>query len=795
MCGKSRRASSHPKSIVIDPDGTDMRTLSNRKKPAVKPSLGIYSVDIPLQRLRLGVDNLRFDVHFSEKFTKIAGELIFQLIIKHSGASSQLRTRQKINWFKDVSDFKKACDQIMTDAVNRAKSTHEIQIDYLAQSALVKFLLNEIQNQYEAAIFHFKNIIRRQEVSQQMASYFRLREEVSGIVQIKNFIFQKTGEELFFYFLEARRAVEELRASNFGKSALLREELFANPLLHAPARPDDHFMMRKYVLLGHRLEDPLNYNAMLKTVADALAMIDFCISGKEKDTFQTVSAGDDSSGSFQEMGSLPETAFSPIDNVMDGILKQPENIEILFNYQTIATRLKILKKEKGDKKNIQALKTEAKARKNRVVSLYKTMAREKLLNGIVAAFDIGSLIDIYCPPLSPQEVMQYVAMPKARKGIMRKIKRFKKYTGKFTSVSMLKKGISHASGIGKEKKLDFLVLFLHALSRYHRDLANYNRIRQTADYINLLTDERIIRMSRENNSLYDFKLQSEDSRETTPIINHVVIKADVRGSTAMIAKMKEHGLNPASAFSLNYFEPINNLLAQYGAEKIFIEGDAIILSIFENDKMPQRWYGVARACGLAINMIMVIRRYNRQNSENNLPHMDIGIGLSYCKGAPTFFYDGNTRIMISPAINEADILSGCDKTIRKHFAPEDIPFNLYLYETDEKGKGNPGAKDSTILRYNVMGIELAPPGFEKLSKEIHLTRMQCLIPELHKEPIIVYTGKFPTLSGTYERIVIREAEIQVISLKDFKPLRSSGRKYYEVCTHPVIYNSVKRQKP
>ncbi|NOY69282.1 MAG: hypothetical protein GXP53_07295 [Deltaproteobacteria bacterium] len=760
-----------------------MFTLANRKKPAEKPNLRIYSADIPLNRLRLGVDNLRFDVHFSDKFVKITEDLIFQLIIKHSGASPPLRTRHKINWFKDVSDFRESCGQIMTDAVNHAKSAHEIQIDYLAQSALVKFLTGEIQNQYDNAIFHFKNIIRKQEVSQQTEAHIRLREEVSGIVQIKDSIFRKTGEELFSFFLEPRRTVNELRAANFGENALLPEELFANPLLHAPMRPNDSFMMKNYVLLGHRLEDPLNYDAMVKTVADAIAGIDFSIAGEEKETVQPSPSGGDSPASLS------------IDSSMGGLLKESTNFEILFDFQATAARLKKMKKNKGDKKDIQTLKTEAAAKKKRLVFMYKIMAREKLLNGIVAGFEIEPLIDIYCPPLSPQEILQYIVVPKARKSILRKIKRFKKYTGKFIPVSMLNKGISRVSGVKKEKKLNQLLLFLFALSRYHRDRANYDRIRETGDSINLLSDEKSIKMSRENNSLYDFKLPSESSQETTPIINHVAIKADVRGSTDMIAKMQDQGLNPASAFSLNYFNPINNLLSHYGAEKIFIEGDAIILSIFENEEMPQRWYGISRACGLAINMLLVVHRYNKRNSENDLPRMNLGIGISYCQGAPTFFYDGNTRIMISPAINEADILSGCDRATRKHFAPEDIPFNLYLYETNEKENGDPSAKDSTILRYNVMGIELAPPGFEKLSKEIHLTRIQCIIPELQKEPFIVHTGKFPTVSGTYERIAIREAEIHLISTEDFAPIRGTGQKYYEVCTNRLIYDYVKRIKP
>ena len=779
--------------IAINPDGIRMPFF--RKISAPRPVLGLYVSDIPLDRLRLGVDNLRFDVHLSETFRAVSSDLIFQLIIKHSGASPPLRTRPRINWFTEIKEFKEVCGQIMADAVNQAKAAREIEIDYLAQAALVKFFLNEIRNQYDKAIFHFKNVIRRQEVSQQMEAFFILREEVSGIVQMKDIVIQKTGEELFSYFLEVCMAIDDLRVSNFGKSALLRKELAANPLLHAPDRPGDRFMMDNYVLLGRRIEDPLNYRTIIKFVAEALSGIDFDIAEKNDDDLSTEKpAGDASYGHAKGVTQAFQMEVPSVDPVMDRILMSPENIEILFEYQTIYAMIKSLKKKGGDKRSIRALKAEAASRKKRLGIVYKSMERENVLRTIVASCMLEPLIDLYCPPLSPQEILQYIAAPKLRKNILQKIRRFKKYTGKFISVSALKKVSANVSAVGKEKKRRFLVMFLQALSRFHRDMYNYKLMKETIDNINLVTDDKIIRISRENRSLYEFRLPSEPFAETRPIIGHVVVKADVRGSTEIIGKMKEQGLNPATAFSMNYFDPIKNLLPHYGAEKIFIEGDAIILSLFEHEKSPDQWYGVSRACGLAINMIMVVRRYNRKNKESNLPRMVIGIGVSYCKGAPTFFYDDNMRIMISPAINEADVLSGCDPVARQHLVPENSVFNVYLFETDQKGGGDPGIKGSSILRYNIMGIELAPPAFKKLSAEIHLTRIQCAMPEFAKDPFVVYSGKFPTLSGTYERIVVREAGIPIVSFDDAKPLRFTGRKYYEVCTHPVIYEYVKRRQ-
>ncbi|MFO7829653.1 MAG: hypothetical protein R6V23_13605, partial [Bacteroidales bacterium] len=113
---------------------------------------------------------------------------------------------------------------------------------------------------------------------------------------------------------------------------------------------------------------------------------------------------------------------------------------------------------------------------------------------------------------------------------------------------------------------------------YHRDLENYHLFYEKADCINLAEDDRTVRLSRENNNLYEFLFPKEHETGKQEIAGHVVVKADVRGSTQIIDRMKARGLNPAPTFSLNFFDPINRLLPRYGAHKIFIEGDAVILS-------------------------------------------------------------------------------------------------------------------------------------------------------------------------------------------------------------------------
>ncbi|MFP3999235.1 MAG: hypothetical protein ACLFUN_05270 [Desulfobacterales bacterium] len=731
-----------------------------KKKARIAPlplpediALVAYSADIPLTRLFLGVDNLRYDVHISPGFLKITSEFIFQLILKHAGASGPLQTRHKINWFQETDQFKAACAEVMTDAINQAKAGFEVQIDYLVQVALVKKLIAEVSNQYEAAINHFKSVIRRHEVDRKTEAHLQLREEVFNIIQKRNRIMQNASAELFDYFLEERKSLNELRALNFGQDALLSDELFSNPLLHASSRTDDFFMMTRYVLLGYRLEDPLNYSSLIE---------------------------------------IFKNLFSGGRTEPDRIIKSLENMDRLFNIFETQHRLQKEKQNRNpDKERILKLRSRLAIQKKMLMHVYRQMRSENLLKCIVAAYRVPAVIQHYCPPLSPQELLQFVVAPKARKNIIRKIKRFKKYTGKTISVFRLKK-TRHLTRVSRRRKKTCLLRFIEDFATYHRDLDNYYLFNETSDCINLAEDDRTIKLSRANHTLYEFMCEREQNADRKTIINHAVIKADVRGSTEIIDRMKAKGLNPASNFALNFFDPINKLLPRYGAQKIFIEGDAVILSLFEHQGEPEKWYGVARACGLSVQILTAVKRYNKRNVKNNLPSLDLGIGISFSKGAPTFFYDDESRIMISHSINEADRLSKCDRALRSRMKKNTQPFRIYLYSLDTSGmEAWQMPLNTPIFRYNVMGIELAPGAFAKLRREIHMKKFRGPIPSLGVKDFTGYTGKFPTLSGSFQRLVIREAQIPEISPADLQITRMTEKKYYEVCTHQGIYEHVK----
>jgi len=420
---------------------------------------------------------------------------------------------------------------------------------------------------------------------------------------------------------------------------------------------------------------------------------------------------------------------------------------------------------------------------------YSHFDKAGMITRLVALDEVKIFFSQYCPPLVPYQVLQFLLEPKSRKNISNKYKQLKKIYHKSVSIKPLRKLIKKLDNISTQEKEKYLIGYLKRFSRYTRDLLNYNTLKACMEKIYLISNEKLINLSRANNCLYEFLIPQESIIEEKPILNHVIIKADVRGSTDITDQMKKMGLNPASFLSLNFFDPISQIISEYSAVKVFIEGDAIILAIFDYGNTADGWYNIARACGLAINMLSIISRYNINSKKNGLPVLELGIGITYRKGPPTFLFDGSKRIMISPAINLADRLSGCSKFVRHQLSESKKPFNLYVYQSVFESQPS-DISDDLLLRYNVNGIELDAEGFEMLTKEIYLKSYDISFPEIQEEKIRIYAGKFPTASGKYQNLIIREAPIPEVTREGLKIKSLTNKKYYEVCTLPKLYEYI-----
>lgn len=729
-----------------------------------------YRVDFSMDRLRLGVDNFRCDVYLSDGFRKAAGAFVLSLVCRHAEVEIYLYSGRKSSWSQEIIEFKQICKDVLLDALNLAKREREIQIDMMAQAALVKFFTEELEKQFQKMTNRIRHLIFEKEKSfKDSHAAVQLKEELTVASRNRRQILIQSGKELFGHLNEIQSSeLKSIRESNFGADHLLPDDFFSGPLLYTKD-PDDFFMMEHYVLLGNRFEDPHRYDPLVSMIHGLLEQL------TSRNSAPPPGPG--------------ASAKPPLDPEIQAWMLQVDNIGLLMNWFETSEHLKQRVQNGASPEDLRALKSHIDNQKKCLNFFYREFRKKGLISRISAIFEMKSICHQYCPPLAPQLVLQYLIDLKGRRLVHDRIERLQKITGEAVSLKPLQKLADRIRLISRTKRKQHLIEFLTRLLAYHRDRTNQQSIQNVMDRINLTLDEKTIHLSRANRSLYEFLLPHEQRLEEKQVINHVIVKADVRGSTEITQQMKETGLNPASYFSLNFFDPISNILPRYGAGKVFIEGDALILSIFEREESPRGWYAVARACGLSLNMISIVRHCNQRNRTYHLPPIEIGIGISFNNAPPTFLFDAEKPIMISSAINLADRMSSCSKNVRGHIENRSAPFNLYLFHTASDPET--GFSDDQILRYNVNGIELSAEGFEKLAREIDLKLISCRAPEIQKDEIRFYTGIFPTATRQYQRLIIREDDILSVSSDTLSPIRSTGRKYYEVCTHPGLYRYLK----
>ncbi|MCH8258367.1 MAG: hypothetical protein IIA75_10795 [Proteobacteria bacterium] len=274
------------------------------------------------------------------------------------------------------------------------------------------------------------------------------------------------------------------------------------------------------------------------------------------------------------------------------------------------------------------------------------------------------------------------------------------------------------------------------------------------------------------------------ANEQPDIIHHAILKADVRGSTTVTQELIRQDLNPASYFSLRFFDPINERLQIYGAVKVFIEGDAVILGTYEYENNPTEWYSVSRACGMAKEMLDIVNSKNSHSAKTGLPVLEIGIGICYSDEKPLFLYDGRRAIMISSAIGDADRMSSCSWKLRDSF--DSGEFNVEVLEIDDSDEAK-GEKGQDHIRYNVNGILLDDAAFEKLKTEVKLTRINLKLQDKNET---LYVGKFPDVQAKERHLVIREGKIGCWKDEKVEEVNDSDAVFYEVLPNSKFANQV-----
>jgi hypothetical protein len=729
-------------------------------EPPARPDLQYFGPSLSFTNLQLGVDNLRYDVFLSARVTADLSFHLARYIAKFGEVESLFEVDSsfapppKFNFMPGgagkaaktaPADLKSSLVSIHLAILNRAKAEGNPSIDLLGRLAVLKFIRSELQVQFSRTLEQCR---RKMKSMEGMQSKMMQRQEIVSSFHVrKKIILRRAGQEIFRMLREIEKeTLGRTRRSLLGELPADSYRLFLNPLILTEDGRDDYLCAEHYYMFG-------NFD-------------------KDADRFSSLR--------LFAMNFLRELGYG--DGIDDEHLEQalnvPENAHTLVGTG-----------------NGEDLSSEDRNRKDRLEIWTRTLQREAVLAHVVASYETVPLLAEYAPKVNPQQIKNALMYREEAERVEKIVAESR------LSSDRLFGAIGRVASCRGSERSRFAARLLHDLFCYHRDLRGLEAVSAGFDSINLVSDPKVRELSALNGMLYEFLPPEDQKPAEDRVVHHVILKADVRDSSRLTKSLMENGMNAASYFSLNFYDPVNKLLAKYGATKVFLEGDAIIIALLERE--GEAMLSVARTCVLAWEMVNVLGEYNQLLQGSGLPALEVGLGIAYQDSAPLYLMDGDHRIMISDAINDSDRLSSCSKQVRKKVAPDAGVFQVYSVVVGG-GNGNETsgepATEEMRLNYNVGGICLSEPAFHKLCQEISLAPWSADAAEPgFSGPWLddqreLFVGTVPIANGIFRKIVIRKNRIAHVDVRDLSILRWTDRFYYEVCANPAVYAALPGEK-
>jgi class 3 adenylate cyclase len=806
-------------------------TLTLGVAEAPKTKLKSYTTTLPMGSLAIGVDNIHHDVFLSPRFVQGARDYLFDLIRQSTNATyfggMELRSSKPA----DGAGFRKLLTDLLQSSLTQAKFHKNIEIDLVFRVALLKFLTQEVSNQFANLILEGKEWIRRRgEQFERSQQAHVIKSRLAELQSARRIVIRGVGQQVAQMVIDVEEnIIAKARKALFGEDFAPYYQLLKNRLIFLDGGKDDVLFLEQYVLLGNYARDADRFEAMDGLLLDLLGETGMAAQDpayaearqgytkaleqsqairaeiasleEQRDTFRKrLERGDSFLNKFMT-GTAPADSKAALSEVEMRLKHQEGKLEE-FVPQVEAAKQKLdfvskdYKARLGDYLNepenakklfepASAPESERALRTKLLSELLERLDKRDILYHVVASYEIRPLAAEYCPPLHLQQLRKALVSKEDLKRVEEILKQVPARQLSMKPIEDLSKKIRRYS---RDELQSFVLRFAIDFLRLRRDLRDAEHLMTCMERIHLVTTEQVRELSRLNNRLYECLFQDEAKPRQEQVVSHVIIKADVRGSTRMTQDLLARGLSPASHFSLNLHEPVKKLLDRYAAKKVFIEGDAIVLAIFETDSNQAYARSVAKACILSRQIIAVCTSYTARAAAADLPTLEIGIGVAYQGSAPTYWTDGDSRIMISKALNLSDRLSGCAKIAKRLLAGQKTHCSVFQFLTAMEG-ASAEELDEFLVRFNMDGIELNEEGFLKLAEEISLESIETKLEmPWGKENVTLFYGEVP-MGETVELLVLRKGFARHL-LPDGKIGVASNHAYYEVCTSPALYDLV-----
>jgi len=735
-------------------------------------------ISIDLSTLNKGIDHYHVDIELSPRY-----QLLLKTVVEV--AIKSVRSGKKLAPDSDMEALRDCYQELVTRLLHRTKTDLTAVQATVLQFALLKAVIAEVRVELEEILTQLDDTLSQQQFAGSR-SLMVTQESFRKFRQCyPEYLYRTAAFIIRQLQREEQTGLRALR-QQFLPEFLDSVNLLFNPMLACQGPMDDLLQEQVYVLLHESTE---KLSAAITSVEQQLAKLfpDLQVAPlKVADKLESgqIEIYDEFKGLFAAQGLL-----GPAEDQQDqlsepfGWLDEPGNIALLFDQARLESLADSVKEEKGMRAG-WSFSRELKKLLQAGEAVGETLAKDHDIKVMMAGYICREkLSDPQELPLTVREVCEFVA------GVNTK-KHMAKLDEKEDSL-LIAELVDLRDKFADTYKARFqeqLIRLLTDFSRFRLHLRYYRLTHRIMNRLSILTNPEERQLSKSGGHLYQLLTEAEDAGQedysSSEIVHHGVLKADVRGSTTLTALLQEKNLNPAAYFSEKFFRPITELLAPYGAEKVFIEGDAVILVLHEHSDQPGDWYAVSRLACIAKGMVEIVKSKNVNAKQMGVPALEIGIGICFADYKPGFLYDDDRPIMISSAIGAADRMSSCSWKLRESFSKSH--FNVEVLEIAETERDH-GEKGQQHLRYNVNGILLSNDAFKKIRSEILLKRLTVT---LAGNSEVMFVGNVPDKQGKQRELVIREGRMGVWQNDGVTPGTSDSEPFYEVITNTKLSSQV-----
>jgi len=738
-----------------------------------------------LERFPRGIDNAHIDVSVSSELINASIALV-EAIVREDVQRYFWKQPLKAPNVEAVDVFRDTYVELSRAVVSEARTLARPERVQLYQLSVFKLLFALVDRQL-SALHKELDESRAQPARQVSGQSLELHEKSVILVRYEDAIRYRAASDLIRVVMRIENSVlRKMRKTVLGTSWPVSEDMLSNPILQlgGVGTADDFIGYWPYLLYDGDAEK-LN-QCILEELSPWLPdMVE--LSGDDDETL------DKTPRIRRDQGGL--RGYVDIERRVQCLIGAGElESDMLHAFDHAEDVEALLGGDSDEWPNAESWNEPRFERTQRelVSKLGRAFKRAGIKHRIEASYLLTDVYAEFGVSGSAAWVFDYLTGNIKRKELMRRLENALGIKDPDSAVIRLDQLIKKHKPLGRRAQQRLIVRCVRDFMHYRYQLKLAYWMFQGMDGLRLLNGVRECELSRANSLLQTFSSDAADGDANRRVVGHVIIKADVRGSTKITSEMRAQNLNPAAYFSRNLYDPISELVKEFNGEKLFVEGDAVILMILQYESGVHGHLAVARACGLARKILQVVDAKNAESRRLGLPELELGLGIAYSDEAPTYLYDEGHKITISPAINRADRLSSCNSQLRSLFSGQGRASRGV--EVVEVLSGQMTVSSGDLVRYNVNGIELDAPAFYQLGSELKLHKVK-LTNRRKSSSTLYQVGRYPDANGNAHWLVLRDAVVRLWMgnevIQDANV--ESRRHFHEVVTDKKVIFAVQQK--